>query len=64
MDYNTTWNNFLDAIKVQVTPIVFNAWFKDTFLTNIKNGIAYIIAPYAATKSWLTNNYYDLIYDT
>ena len=64
MDYSSTWNIFLDAIKVQVTPIVFNAWFKDTFLINISNGIAYVIAPYAATKSWLTNNYYDLINET
>ena len=64
MDYSSIWNNFLDAIKVQITPIVFNAWFKDTFLINISNGIAYIIAPYDTTKSWLTNNYYDLINDT
>ena len=53
MNYDSVWNNFLEMISHQVTPVVYNAWFKDTKLGNIDKGIAKVIVPYAAMKNSL-----------
>lgn len=61
MNYDNIWTNFLNLISSQVTPVVFNAWFKDSSLAIIDNGVAKIIVPYAAMKNSLMSTYYELI---
>ena len=63
MNYDSVWNNFLEMISHQVTPVVYNAWFKDTKLGNIDKGVAKVIVPYAAMKNSLMSTYYDTIID-
>ncbi|NCC71086.1 chromosomal replication initiator protein DnaA, partial [bacterium] len=64
MNYDNIWTNFLNLISNKVTPVVYNAWFKDSSLAEIENGVAKIIVPYAAMKNSLMSTYYDLIVES
>lgn len=61
MNNNILWQNFLDAIKTDITPIMFDTWFKETSLYKIEDDKVIIIVPFAIHKKQLVNNYSELI---
>ncbi|HOP65507.1 MAG TPA: chromosomal replication initiator protein DnaA [Bacilli bacterium] len=61
MDNNTLWNNILDTIKKELSPMSFNTWFKDTTLINLTDTKATIKVPMQIHKKLLGENYYDMI---
>lgn len=61
MNEGDLWNNFLDLIKKNISPISFDTWFSETKLYKIDNGIATIVVPMQLHKKSLIENYIDLI---
>ncbi|NLA33773.1 MAG: chromosomal replication initiator protein DnaA, partial [Tenericutes bacterium] len=61
MNNNILWQKFLDAIKTDITPIMFDTWFKETSLYKIEDDKVIIIVPFAIHKKQLVNNYSELI---
>lgn len=61
MNNKILWHNFLNSIKTDITPIMFDTWFKETQLYKIEEDKAIIIVPFAIHKKQLLNNYNELI---
>ena len=55
------WNNFLDKIKDEISPISYDTWFKDTYLAKIDESKVTVIVPMQLHKKNLSENYKDLI---
>ncbi len=64
MNVNSIWNNFLENIKLQITNLSYETWFKNTKLLEIKDGVAKIVVETYVHKKHLLENYTDLIIDT
>ena len=64
MNVDVLWSNFLDQIKDELSPVLFNTWFSETKLFRLNNGKAYIIVPLSVHKRHLIDNYNDLIVNT
>lgn len=64
MNVDILWSNFLDQIKDELSPVLFNTWFAETKLFRLYNGKAYIIVPLSVHKRHLVDNYSDLIINT
>ena len=63
MDINTIWNLFLEKIKTELDPILYETWFMETKLFEINNNVATIIVPMQVHKKHLKENYNSLIED-
>ena len=61
MNVKLIWSNFLEKIKVELTPLAFDTWFQETELYEYKNGICKIIVPMSIYKKHLASKYNDLI---
>lgn len=61
MDINTIWDMFLEKIKNELDPILYETWFSETKLYNLDNGIAKIIVPMPVHKKHLKENYNDIV---
>ena len=61
MDINNIWNTFLSKIKETLSPILYETWFENTKIYQIKDNIVTIIVPMEVHKKHLKENYYDLI---
>ena len=59
MNTELLWNNFLNKISEQFSPLSYDTWFKDTKLHKIDNGTATIIVPTILHKKHLEENYLD-----
>ena len=57
MNTELLWNNFLNKISEQFSPLSYDTWFKDTKLHKIENGTATIIVPTILHKKHLEENY-------
>lgn len=64
MDLDSIWSSFLDKIKEEIAPMLYETWFVETKLFSLENGIAKIIVPMHIHKKHLKENYNDLISDT
>ncbi len=64
MNVNSIWNNFLENIKLQITSLSYETWFKNTRLLEIKDGVAKIVVETYVHKKHLLENYTDLIIET
>ena len=64
MNVDVLWSNFLDQIKEELSPVLFNTWFSETKLFRLNNGKAYIVVPLSVHKRHLIDNYNDLIVNT
>ena len=64
MNVDILWSNFLDKIKEELSPVLFNTWFAEKKLFRLHNGKAYIIVPLSVHKRHLIDNYNDLIVST
>ena len=63
MDINTIWNLFLEKIKAELDPILYETWFMETKLLEINNNVARILVPMQVHKKHLKENYNNLIED-
>jgi len=63
MDLNNIWNAFLDKIKDQISPMLYETWFQDTKLYSINNNVATVIVPMNIHKTHLKENYEQLMED-
>ena len=61
MDLNSIWNSFLNKIKDEIAPMLFETWFSETKLYYLNNGIAKVIVPMHIHKKHLKENYNNLI---
>lgn len=61
MDVDALWNNFLATIKVIVTSLSYETWFRSTKLVSLNNNIAIVIVPTRLHKNHLIENYKDII---
>ena len=61
MDVTTLWKTFLDKIKEDISPMLFETWFVETRLVEINDNIAKVIVPMHVHKKHLKENYNDLI---
>ena len=59
MNVDVLWSNFLEQIKDELSPVLFNTWFSETKLHKLHNGNAYIIVPLSIHKKHIMDNYYD-----
>ena len=64
MDLKTIWDNFLNTVKLEVSSLPFNTWFKETKLYSLNNGKAIILVPMPIHKNHLKDNYQDYIVET
>lgn len=62
-NFDSLWSEFLNKIKVEVEPMSFDSWFKDTKLISLKDNVAKVLVPLQVTKKHLQENYDDLIKD-
>ncbi|MDD3661784.1 MAG: chromosomal replication initiator protein DnaA [Candidatus Dojkabacteria bacterium] len=61
INMDETWKIALEQIQLHVSPQNFIAWFKNTTLSRIENGIATIECPNAFAKEWLDSNHSKLL---
>lgn len=61
MDINKLWDIFLEKIKLKVSKISYDTWFKDTKLYKLENNKAIIVVQMHIQKKNLKENYNDLI---
>ncbi len=61
MDLKSIWEEFLNKISDDLSPINYNTWFLETKLINLEKNIATVSVPFHIHKKHLKANYYDLI---
>lgn len=61
MDINTIWNLFLEKIKGELDPILYETWFMDTKLIELNDNTAKILVPMQVHKKHLKENYNNII---
>lgn len=60
--YNTEeiWKIALEQVQLYISPQHFNAWFKNTSLARVEDGIATIACPNAFSREWMDSNHHNL----
>lgn len=61
MDISTIWNLFLEKIKKELDPILYETWFMDTKLLELTDNVAKILVPMQVHKKHLKENYGELV---
>ena len=61
MDINTIWNLFLDKVKGELDPILYETWFMDTKLYELNDNTAKVIVPMQVHKKHLKENYNNIV---
>ncbi len=61
MDINGIWNSFLEQIKDELTPVLYETWFSETKLIELNEEYAKILVPLPIHKKHLKENYVDII---
>lgn len=64
MENKVLWNNCLDKIKKELSPITFDTWFSETKIHNIVENKVTLTVPMHVVKKMLLENYNDLIEET
>ena len=64
MDINVIWNSFLEKMKSNLTPVLYDMWFSETKLIELNQEYAKILVPMPLHKKHLKENYIDLIEKT
>lgn len=57
MDTQELWKTALGELELQLSKANFTTWFKDTFISDVKNDKITIAVPNNFTKVWLENKY-------
>ncbi|MBE6138631.1 MAG: chromosomal replication initiator protein DnaA [Firmicutes bacterium] len=61
MDINTIWNLFLEKVKGELDPILYETWFMDTKLYELNDNTAKVIVPMQVHKKHLKENYNTIV---
>ncbi len=61
MDIKNIWASFLVRIKDNLSPMLYETWFSDTSLIELKDNMAVVLVPMHVHKKHLKENYNDLI---
>ena len=61
MDINTIWNLFLEKVKGELDPILYETWFMDTKLFELNDDTAKVIVPMQVHKKHLKENYNTIV---
>lgn len=61
MDLENIWKSFLDKIKDEISPMLYETWFMETKLVELYNDTAKVVVPMHIHKKHLKENYNDLI---
>jgi chromosomal replication initiator protein len=61
--YESMWDGILDKIRIQMGPAVFNTWFANLDLKEIKGDTITITAPSRFIREWVLTNYYNQLKD-
>ena len=64
MDLENIWKTFLDKIKEEISPMLYETWFMETKLAELNNETAKVIVPMHIHKKHLKENYNELIVET
>lgn len=64
MDNKTLWKTFLEKMKENISPMLFETWFMETELIELKENHATVLVPMHVHKKHLKENYNDLIQET
>lgn len=64
MDNKTLWKTFLEKMKENISPMLFETWFMETELIGLKENHATVLVPMHVHKKHLKENYNDLIQET
>ncbi len=64
MDINNIWNSFLEKIKPNLIPVLYDTWFSETKLIELNDECAKILVPMPMHKKHLKENYIELIEKT
>lgn len=62
MDLNELWKAVLAEIQLNISKANYLTWFRNTFIKEIKDGVAYIGVSSSFAKEWLENKYNKLIF--
>ena len=57
MDTQELWKTALGELELSLSKANFTTWFKDTFISDVKNDKITIAVPNGFTKAWLENKY-------
>ena len=61
MDTDTIWSQFLNKIQEILSPMLYETWFLDTKLIELKDDTATVLVPMHVHKKHLKENYNDII---
>lgn len=61
MDNKTLWKTFLEKMQENISPMLFETWFMETELIELKEKHATVLVPMHVHKKHLKENYNDLI---
>lgn len=61
MDMTAIWTEFLNKIENQISPIMFDTYFKETKLIQLNENQATVLVPMHVYKKYLKENYNDFI---
>ena len=64
MDLNSIWKSFLEKIKKNIAPMLYETWFEETKLIELDKKTAKVIVPMHIHKKHLKENYNELIVET
>ncbi len=62
MTQEELWQAVLAQIQLTISPANFATWFKDTTISSIKDGVAFISVPNSFAKEWLEQKYHKTIF--
>jgi chromosomal replication initiator protein len=55
------WKIAMERIQLKISPQNYTAWFKNTYLQKIENGMATISCPSNFSREWLDSNHHKLV---
>lgn len=61
MDYQQLWSSALSQIELELSRVNFNTWFKNTRITDYKDGDIIVGVPNEFVKDWLNQKYHKFI---
>jgi len=64
IDHNSVWNNCLEIIKDNVSPVSFRTWFEPILPVKLENSVLTIQVPSAFFYEYLEEQYIDIIAKT
>jgi chromosomal replication initiator protein len=57
MEKEEIWQAVLAQIQLQISPANFSTWFKNTYISEIKDGEVFVCTPNTFVKEWLDQKY-------